>query len=447
MKRKSLFHLLTLLLVFSLVLSACGGGNNSGNTGNSTPSAPANDAKEEPKKEVTFTLAYATGDPATKQAIESTLKKFTDANPHIKIVNYSEVTSASYLDWLKTKDAVNQFPDLVEMRDTQLFADAGKIVELPDELKALYNDLPEVNGKVYNAPLQGVTPQGIIYSKKAYEDAGITELPKTYDEFLEVQEKLKASGITPIVVGGKDIWHMGFWINKFLIDNVFVNDPDWNSKRTAKTASFTDEAMVQAITDYKHLFSNYVDKGWLSTADNQTVSVLISGKAAQLFSGTWMFGQIEEADPNFEYGFYAVPDRQGNRNVVGLPTPGGWSLSTAAAADPDKTAAIIEFVKFFFEKEQYEPYLKTINSISATKENIVYESTPQMQGVMELMGDPSVKKSLMINQFWGDNLIPPQFRNWFYKLLQELVIKDGDVVEYMKQADTEYDNQVKANAQ
>ncbi|AHM66191.1 hypothetical protein PPSQR21_025490 [Paenibacillus polymyxa SQR-21] len=62
------------------------------------------------------------------------------------------------------------------------------------------------------------------------------------------------------------------------------------------------------------------------------------------------------------------------------------------------------------------------------------------------MNDPNVTKSLAINNWWGENLIQPQFRNWFYKKLQEMVVNDGDVKTYMQQVDTEYDNQVKANS-
>lgn len=431
-----------------MVLSACGGGSSGGNTA-ATPSTGSNGnaaARGDAPKEVGFTIGYASGDPATKKAIADTVQRFMEANPQIKIKDISETTSAAYLDWLKTKDAVGEFPDLVEMRDTEVFADAGKIVELPSDLLELFNDPPKVDGKVWNAPLQVNSPQGIIYSKKAYEQAGITELPKTYGEFIEIQEKLKASGISPIVVGGKDIFHMGFWVNKFLIDQVYANDSDWNSKRTAKQVSFTDANVVQAMTDYKELFQNYVDKGWLSTGDNQTASFLVSGKAAQLYSGTWMFTQIAEADPNFEFGFYALPDREGNVNVIGLSSPAGWSISTEASKDADKVEAIKQFIRFFFEPENYSLYLASINAIPSTKEQVTYESSEQMQVVLELMADPNVKKSLAINNWWGENQIPPQFRNWYYKLLQELVAKDGVVLDYMKQADTEYDNQVKANA-
>jgi raffinose/stachyose/melibiose transport system substrate-binding protein len=460
MVRKSMIQLSAVLLVSSLALSACGGGNNdntsnTGNASNGGTNGGTNGGKTEAgtngggaaAKKVSFTIGYATGDPATKQAISDTIKAFMDANPNINVTDISEGTASSYLDWLKTKDAVGEFPDLVEMRDTEVFLKAGKIAELPADLRDLFATLPEVGGKVYNAPLTLNAPQGIIYSKKAYADAGITELPKTYDEFIADQEKLKAKGITPLVVGGKDIFHMGFWLNKFLIDDVYSKDPDWNSKRTDKKASFTDAGVVQAMTDYKDLFSKYVDKGWLSTADNQTASILVSGKAAQLYSGPWMFTQISQADPSFEFGFYSVPDREGKRNVIGLPSPAGWTLSTEAAKDADKTAAMESFIRFFFAKEQYTKYLTTVNGIPSTKEKIDYKASEQMKSVLDLMADPSVTKSLAINNWWGENQIPPQFRNWYYKLMQELVLKNGDVAEYMKRADAEYDTEVAANKQ
>ncbi|WP_379151629.1 ABC transporter substrate-binding protein [Paenibacillus sp. sgz5001063] len=449
MQKKTMMKLSVLLLATTSILSACGSNNNNnGSAGNNaaasaSPGAAATDAP----KEVSFSIGYAAGDPATKQAIANTIKAFMEANPNVKIKDISENTSAAYLDWLKTKDAVGEFPDLVEMRDTQVFASAGKIVELPSDLLDLFSDPPQVEGKVWNAPMSVNVPQGIIYSKKAYADAGITELPKTYDEFIAIQEKLKATGISPIVVGGKDIFHMGFWVNKFLIDDVYSKDPDWNSKRTAKTVSFTDPNVVQAMTDFKDLFTNYVDKGWLSTGDNQTASILVSGKAAQLFSGTWMFSQIKEADPNFEFGFYAVPDREGKVNVIGLPSPAGWSLSSEAAKDADKTQAIKEFIRFFFAPEQYKTFLASVNAIPSTKEKVTYETGEQMQVALDLIADPNVTKSLAINNWWGENLIPPQFRNWYYKLLQDMVGKNADVADYMKQADKEYDAQVKANAQ
>jgi raffinose/stachyose/melibiose transport system substrate-binding protein len=458
MAKKSVFTMIALVLALSLLVTACGG-NNANNTSNNTaknePAANTSTAtntdkakEEEPApKPVTFTIGYAPGDPAVRQAMVSSIKAFSAAYPHITVTDISDTGSASYLDWLKTKDAVGEYPDLVELRDVQVFVEAGRVAELPSDLYDIFSSMPELEGKRYVAPIVGNAPQGIIYSKKAYADAGVTELPKTYDEFIAIQEKLKASGISPIVVGGKDIWHMGFWLNKFLMDQVYADNPDWNSMRTAQQVSFTDANVVQAMTDYKELFSNYIDKGWLSTADNQTASVLVAGKAAQLFSGPWMFTQIEEADPSFEFGFYVIPDRNGNTTVLGLPGLAGWSLSAEAAKDADKVEAMKTFIRFFFEAEQYSNFLKAANGLPTTAEEISFEASEQFADVLNIVNDTSIKKSLAINNWWGENAIPPQFRNWFYKLMQEMVINNGDVTDYMKQSDVEYDNQVKANAQ
>ncbi|WNS44896.1 extracellular solute-binding protein [Paenibacillus sp. MMS20-IR301] len=430
-----------LLLAAGLLLSGCGGGGDSAGTVTSGQSSQHTGSTAGGPAPVSFTIGYASGDPATKQAIGETIKAFMESYPQVRIQDISENGSSAYLDWLKVKDAVGEFPDLVEMRDTEAFAGAEKIVPLPDELAELFDDPPQVDGKVWNAPLFVSAPQGIIYSKKAYAAAGITALPATYDEFLEVQGKLKASGITPLAVGGKDIFHIGFWVNKFLIDDVYAQDPDWNAKRNAGSVSFTDDNVVRAMSDFKELLQNYTDPGWVSTGDNLTASLLVSGRAAQLFSGSWMFSQIREADPGFEFGFYAVPDRKGKLSVVGLQAPSGWSISAQAAADPLKKQAIGEFIRFFFSPEPYSKFLSRIDSIPSTKVKVARETSEQMQTVLELMADPQVTKSLMMNIWWGDNLIPPQFRNWFYKLLQDMVVQDGDVLEYMKRADTEYDRQ------
>lgn len=432
------------MMALSLVLTACGGSKDSAG---SSPSASATSNNTAAKKNVTFSIGYATGDPVTKQAVADAVAAFTKANPNVKIHDLSEGGMASYLDWLKTKDAVGEFPDLVEMRDTQLFSEAGKIAELPQEWQGLFQDLPKLNGKMWTAPIVGTYPNGIIYSKKAYADAGITAEPKTYDEFIAAQDKLKAKGITPLTFGGKDIFHWGFWVNKFLMDNVLADDPNWNSKRTKGQASFTDAGPMQAMKDFNELFTKgYVDKGWMSTADNQTASMLVTGKAAELFSGPWMFTQISQADPKFDYGWYPVPDRKGRIIVNGLNTLQGWSISTKANGDADKKAAITDFVKFFFSKDQYTKFLKAVNGIPTTKEKVTYEATPQMQRVLDVMNDPKTIKSLQINSFWGENQMPPQWRNWYYKLIQEWLSKGDFSVEYMKKADAEWDANIKANA-
>ncbi|GIP57683.1 hypothetical protein [Paenibacillus woosongensis] len=64
MFRKTLLKLSVLLLVATTILTACGGNNAGGNPANTTGNGAADDAK----KEVAFTIGYASGDPATKKS-------------------------------------------------------------------------------------------------------------------------------------------------------------------------------------------------------------------------------------------------------------------------------------------------------------------------------------------------------------------------------------------
>jgi raffinose/stachyose/melibiose transport system substrate-binding protein len=438
MKKKSWSMVFSLVLMFTMILTACGGKDTS------TESASAGkDGNASKQEEVTISMTFANGDPAHAEGVTKIITAFEEKYPHIKIEENNSGTG-SYLEVLQTKDAVGEFPDFVEMRDTQLFVDAGKLAELPAQLEGLYESLPEINEKHYVAPINSQFPNGIIYNKKIFKDLGLKE-PKNLTEFYELSKKIEKSGVSPLVVGGADIWHMGFIVNKFLSDEVYAENQNWNSQRAKGEVKFSDENVVNAISKLKKLFDDgLVDKGWLSTPDNQTVAMLISGKAAMLYSGTWMFSQILEADPSFELGYFAIPDEDGKVALPISPSAQGWALSAEAAKDPAKVEAFNLFIEFFFSKDQYKGYLEKMNAISATKDNITYDAIEPMKKAIEISNDPKTVKTLMINQYYGENTIPPQFRNWFYKTIQETLDGKMNVKEAMEKADAEWDVQYKA---
>ncbi|MGO4273132.1 ABC transporter substrate-binding protein, partial [Paenibacillus sp. TAF58] len=301
---------------------------------------------------------------------------------------------------------------------TQIFADAGLLAELPESIVYLFDNISQVNGKVYAAPLNTEMPQGIIYNKKLFQQLNLTE-PSTYQEFLEICKTIKSFGISPLVVGGKDLWHMGFWINHFLMDYVYAHDTEWNRKRSAGLASWTDTGPLTAIQELQGLWrSGYVEPGYMNISDNQTIGYLVSGKAAMLMSGPWMFDQLEQANPDFETGFFPVPDRNGEFHIVGLPQPSGWSISSNAAADPEKLKYITQFLHFFYSEEEYPKYLEAAGAFPATKDPVTYKNSELMKKVGDMLRDPRMIKLRSIDQYWGVDQIPPGFRNEFYTIVQ-----------------------------
>jgi len=394
-------------------------------------------------KQVELTITYATGDPLTKQLTHDAVVAFMKAYPNVKFIEDLSAGTTAYADTLKVKDAVGEFPDVVEMRDTPMFVRAGKLAPLPKELYSLFESMIPVYGTVYTAPITAQYPNGILYNKKVFKANGWSENPKTYADFLKLCDKIKLSGVAPFVAGIKDIWHLGFWFGKFWVDNIGTKNPNWMADRYAGKVHFTDPDFAGGIKQLVELFTKgYAEAGFMSTTESQCPMILISGKAAMYYCGTFVFTQIMTADPSFDLGWFPLPDNAGKVKLLGGATPNGWALSTDAAKDPDKMGAFVRFVRFFFAKKQYTNFVASMNGFPTTKLRISYEVTsPAMQTILKIF--PKAPKSLNWNNGVGANELPPPFRNWTYKKLQEAMIGSVTADQALKDMDAEFDRLAK----
>ncbi|WP_018752018.1 ABC transporter substrate-binding protein [Paenibacillus sanguinis] len=432
-RRLSLAVRLTLILAVLLSVSSCGlpdkGHHDPLLVGEGPDAAP-----------VEISITYAMGDSAHQKGMQTMINNYKKShlNVQIKVIG-NTYQAKGYADDLTLLDAMGTFPDLVEMRDTQMFADAGLLAELPASVQQLFNDIPQVNGKIYTAPIQAELPQGIIYNQRLFEELGLKE-PSTYAEFLEICETIKQAGISPIIVGGRDLWHMGFWINHFLLDDVYADDSEWNRKRNEGLVKWTDAGPSAALKDLKELWDKeYVAPGFLNVSDSQTVGYLTAGKAAMLMSGPWMFTQLKELDPYFKIGFFPVPDREGNIHITGLSLPTGWAISAQAAEDPAKLRTIEQFLHFFYSAEEYSKYLTLTSALPATKAPVQLEADLLVKEVQTLLADPHVIKLRSMENHWGANQIPPGFRNELYAFVQDYLSGHISIQQALEQADEAWD--------
>ena len=418
--------IIVLLLVISMV-AACGDGD-AGKTGQS-------------KDAVTITITYATGDELTAELIRARIVEFQALNEHVTIIEKLS-NEGAYLDAIRTLDAVGEFPDIVEMRDTPLFVRAGKLGELPADITSMFESTIAFDGKIYTAPLTETYPAGIIYNKKIFNNLGIDVTSiKTYNDFLNVCQKILDSGTAPLVVGGADIWHIGFWWSFFWHNNVSVATPDWLAKRYVDEVSFTDANVKAAMEGLTDLFNRgYVERGWASTAESMAPSILVTEQAAMYYIGPFVFQQIEEADPNFEYGFFALPNAQGQINVLGGTTPAGWAINSETQAnDPAKTEAVYDFIRFFFEKDRYTDYVQQLRAVPSLKEPITYDASEQFQEVLRIAATAD-NRQLNWNQHIGPNELPPGFRNFCYSLTAEWFLGVSTIADGLVIIDEEWAN-------
>lgn len=94
-------------------------------------------------------------------------------------------------------------------------------------LEQTYDFLTEKSfqDQVYGIPSMG-NAQGIIYNKKIFEQAGITEIPKTPDEFLDALQKIKDNtDATPLYTNFAAGWTLAAW--DAYISGSATGDPDY----------------------------------------------------------------------------------------------------------------------------------------------------------------------------------------------------------------------------
>ncbi|MFR8171414.1 MAG: ABC transporter substrate-binding protein [Marvinbryantia sp.] len=371
-----------------------------------------------------LTFIFADGDEGAKSSMNEIVNRFNEAYPDIT-VTIEPGNGGAYSEFIKTKDSVGEFPDVMEMRDTALYVRAGKLEALPEDIVSLFKTTTDFDGSVYAVPLAGENTNGIIYNKKYFDENGFTE-PTTYDEFIALCEAIKEKGdMAPLVVGGQDIWHMGFWFHKVYNDQVLSQDPDFIEHCYEGTKDFSDPTFKAALEELQTIMS-YAQDGWVSTPDAQITTFLVNDMAAMMYSGTHMFSQIASANPEFEMGWFAVPSPDGKIRLVGGGGVGGLAISAEAAEDPNKKAAAEEFLRFFYQPENYKVYCETLSAIPATVEQPDLDVIDVLQEVIDATNTAD-DLAPMWNGRVGNNELPPDFRNFTYKTAIEVLQGTRDI--------------------
>ena len=163
-------------------------------------------------------------------------------------------------------------------------------------------------GSVRTVPYQPFV-FAMMYNKDLFNQAGITTLPTTWDQFIEVCGRLSAAGIAPITV---DDAYVGCLIG-YLFDRVagteatlrMVANRDFSSPATLRVGQLLEQL---ARSGYFH--PNAAGNVWPAGQVNE----FAQGRAAMYLNGTWLPNEIRGNAPNFNWGSFAFPgiDPTGN---------------------------------------------------------------------------------------------------------------------------------------
>ncbi|GIF95764.1 extracellular solute-binding protein [Catellatospora citrea] len=314
--------------------------------------ACGNDATEAPTKTDPAALAaeltwWDTSDPANEgPAFKELITEFNKTYPNVKI-NYQSVPFGEAQNKFKTAAAAKSgAPDILraEVAWVPEFASLGYLYNLDgSELLADESDYfatpmsaNKFDGKTYGVP-QVTDSLALMYNKKIFADAGITEAPKTWADVKTAAAAIKAKT-------KKD----GLFINAggyFLLPFIYGEGGDLVDT-AAKKITVNSAANVAGIAVAADLVkSGAAVKPPANDSYGTMMTLFKEQKVAMIINGPWEVNNLRNA-PTFggidNLGVAAVPAGSAK---AGAPV-GGHNYVLYSGMAQDKAAAAIAFVKF-----------------------------------------------------------------------------------------------------
>lgn len=368
MKKKLLAAMLCVAMA-ATSLVGCGG---SGDSGKDTDTAKSSEkGSDEEKVELTIWETSRNKD----DWYTSMEKKFLEEHPNItlnKVVKEGDPGNEFY-----QAVASGTAPDLVNCSFTMMdsYITSGILEPLnqyTDEwdewgnFTKEYVDMFTKDGKVYGVP-NHVAPMLFGYNKALFEEAGIKEPPKTWDEAVEVAKKIndpdnQVAGYATLAAE---------WTEWFFQYYVWQAGGDLTKENEDGTAelTFTDPAVIKAAEYYQKLKSEGVLQSDLTLKFSDLVTNFGLGKIGMMpFAGDWVSEAITKGIDPDDIGLCLPPAGPSGKQTTAI---GGDCWVINAKADQAKKDAAWEYIKYYTGKDYRASYYENLATKGAPNPVII----------------------------------------------------------------------------
>jgi raffinose/stachyose/melibiose transport system substrate-binding protein len=290
-------------------------------------------------------------------------RDFEAANPGVKVdLQYleNEALKAKLPTLLQSDDRPNLFHSWGG-GVMQAQVKAGLTGDITAESAALEKELSpgaasafNVDGKVIGAPFD-VSLVSFYYNKALFAKAGVNAADiKSWDDFLGAVKKIKAAGITPIVVGGGDKWPMHFYWSYLVLR---AGGGDVLAEAGKAKNGFEGPAFVEAGKRLKELAAlGAFQEGYLGATWPQAAGLWGDGKGAIQLMGNWILNaQADNAAdkkglPIDNIGVFQFPTLPGGKGAATVTLGGVDGMLVGKGADAKQVANFLTF----FSQAKYQ---------------------------------------------------------------------------------------------
>lgn len=376
-------RLLSLLLALSMVfmLAACG---NKGEASTelattevaATEAAETTEAETTESGELTLPAIYDIKLGEDYKDVTAELNILTHRTDLIDtvFVDYAAKFNAMYPNITLNIEAVTDYAEDMTIRLTT--GDWGDVCMIPttvvkDQLPGLfvsYGDkakLDEVynfnNNFAFENNVYGIAStgnaQGIVYNKKVFEAAGITEMPKTPEAFLEALQKIKDNtDAIPLYSNFAAGWTMGAWDayigGSSTGDADFMNNGLVHGKNPfAKRDDLTGPYAVY-YTLYEATARGLIEDDPTTTDWEGCKSMINNGEIGAMVLGSWSVLQMQEAGENpDDIGYFSFPITVDGKQYASAGPDYTFGINVNSTLE-EQIAGMV-YVKWFTEESNF----------------------------------------------------------------------------------------------
>lgn len=304
---------------------------------------------------------------------------------HNCVINVEIQTWSDYATNIYTGLLSDEGPDVVYVTETYDLIDAGLLAPLDEYLtdedfeKYVYLDQGAYNseGQLCTFPMMAGNPCVIFYNMDMLEAAGITELPSTWDEFMDVCLTLKEANpdVWPFIsswgaTNGVSAMLAGFWPFFFQAGGT-VLDEEGN-------LNLDSEETLEALTYINSFKENGIFDDSIVSMDDPN-GKFVNGEAAIIINGTGNASTFTGEGINWQC-------------QLGLEGPGGLatnmsvdSLAISSYCEDKELAA--ELIKYMTSAEVMDDYHEQIYGMPSLTTDATYTEPEPFQSMYEEYSD------------------------------------------------------------
>ncbi|MGW1195047.1 extracellular solute-binding protein [Streptomyces sp. NPDC002536] len=309
-------------------------------------------------KSLTVWFMDGSNPPGWTKSVQAEFEQKTGAKLDIQVQKWNGIQQK-----LTTALSESAPPDVVEVGNTQtsFYAQTGGIADLGDlkkEIGADWTDSlnkPSVfEGKQYAAPWYAAS-RVVIYNKKIWADAGITDTPKTRAEFFKDLDAIQKKGdAEPLYLPGQ---------NWYFFDGLTIGTgADLVKKDGNKYVSnLGDPKVAKAMDIYKQYQAFSKAPKDKDEANPQQADVFAKGRTGAFIGMGWEAATAIKANPEIEkeIGYFTIPGETADKpEGVFL---GGSNLAVAEGSKKKELAK--EFLKIALSDKNEAALSKEVGSI------------------------------------------------------------------------------------